>query len=1031
MHQRPEVRRGNQYLGPGRERTGTCVAEFGRCMCRLGGPIHFFLIALSLTLPGRVRAGGSGLNTVVVINQASPNSRELGNYYCERRGVPPENVLRIHWTGGNVEWSSNDFHARLVAPLLDLLATRQLSNQVDYVVLSMDIPFRTLNAGQANSTTSALFYGLKDAAGPSWWEITNGYYASELPFRIAPPAGASGRCFLTTMLTGTSLARAKRVVDQGVDSDGTWPTQPVLLAKSSDTLRNIRYRLFDHALFNCALRATANVRRTNDASPWGKTNLLGYATGLAMFSVSSNAFVPGAMADSLSSFGGIIFGGDQTSLLAFLEAGAAGSYGTVTEPTTSLQKFPNLQNYFYQARGFNLAESYYQSLSVPYQGLIVAEPLAAPFARAARGQWRNVSSNAVLSGTVTLGVEFTGMAEDHFLYQIDLFVDGKYFRTLTNLAPQAGNQLTVTVNGYPVTYTVSGNASLDSVARGLATALNATTVSNQTRVGAQAFGDRIELRSLATNRMGTPFFLVAPSNPNVTNRQFALRYLTDPPAPRLAIKTRNPDGSLRLQLESAGGNPCWLQASADLITWTTIFTNTTGGPLDWVDLAAAQYPWRFYRLVGTPRETGPQLVGLGLRGNAGFGLRVLPRGAPAYEIQASGDLIHWFTLFQNAAGSEAEYFDAEAVNHSRRFYRVRVPSARSAAPATVAVLQNPLLDGVLLRVDGTAQPYMILESTNQIQWMPVWTNLAAGLAQLEAISRPGTGGVLTTHLLTGRNTFLDSPARGLRTFNLTGSNGPGAWLRLVVVKTNGGEFTLSVTNQSGANDLFTLAQQMVEAINASPTLQTADGIFADDLASTLFGGASFNLYARSPGLEAAGVQITLTGYGGVGTAPATPMRLDANLSDLQPRNHLYVATGTRRLAVTFPLDTTQLPDGFHELTAVAYEGTAVRTQTRISLPVEIRNTSLSASLTPSDFGDTTPVAGTYHFRVTASTNAIHSIRLFTTGGEWAAVTNQASATFTVEGVTLGAGLHPFYALVRAADGTQYRTATRWVRLLGP
>jgi hypothetical protein len=43
----------------------------------------------------QVRAGGSGLNTVVIVNQLSTNSCELGNYYCERRGVPPENVLRI------------------------------------------------------------------------------------------------------------------------------------------------------------------------------------------------------------------------------------------------------------------------------------------------------------------------------------------------------------------------------------------------------------------------------------------------------------------------------------------------------------------------------------------------------------------------------------------------------------------------------------------------------------------------------------------------------------------------------------------------------------------------------------------------------------------------------------------------------------------------------------------------------------------------------------------------------------------------
>jgi hypothetical protein len=57
---------------------------------------------------------------------------------------------------------------RLLIPLLDMLSSRQLTNQADYVVLSMDIPFKTLNGAKINSTTSALFYGLKDDSGPNW-----------------------------------------------------------------------------------------------------------------------------------------------------------------------------------------------------------------------------------------------------------------------------------------------------------------------------------------------------------------------------------------------------------------------------------------------------------------------------------------------------------------------------------------------------------------------------------------------------------------------------------------------------------------------------------------------------------------------------------------------------------------------------------------------------------------------------------------------------------------------------------------------
>src|SRR3954454_12516587 len=103
------------------------------------------LVLVIWFLAGHVQAGGSGLNTVVVINQASANSRELANYYCERRQIPPENVLRITWNGINTSWSRADFQTFLLEPLLAMLSTRGLTNQIDYVVLSMDIPYQTIS----------------------------------------------------------------------------------------------------------------------------------------------------------------------------------------------------------------------------------------------------------------------------------------------------------------------------------------------------------------------------------------------------------------------------------------------------------------------------------------------------------------------------------------------------------------------------------------------------------------------------------------------------------------------------------------------------------------------------------------------------------------------------------------------------------------------------------------------------------------------------------------------------------------------
>ena len=73
-------------------------------------------------------AGGSGLNVIVVVNQNSTNSVQLGNDYCEQRGVPAQNVLRMtNWTGGSINWSPTDFQNQLLNPLLAMVASRGLT----------------------------------------------------------------------------------------------------------------------------------------------------------------------------------------------------------------------------------------------------------------------------------------------------------------------------------------------------------------------------------------------------------------------------------------------------------------------------------------------------------------------------------------------------------------------------------------------------------------------------------------------------------------------------------------------------------------------------------------------------------------------------------------------------------------------------------------------------------------------------------------------------------------------------------------
>jgi hypothetical protein len=140
-----------------------------------------------------------------------------------------------------------------------------------------------------------------------------------------------------------------------------------------------------------------------------------------------------------------------------------------------------------------------------------------------------------------------------------------------------------------------------------------------------------------------------------------------------------------------------------------------------------------------------------------------------------------------------------------------------------------------------------------------------------------------------------------------------------------------------------------------------------------------------------------------------------NVSDLRPRNHLYVSSGSGTVAVNCLFDTTRLSDGWHQFTAVGYEGTSVATQTRVTENVQIQNTSLAATLTAVPAGSNATPGQQLQFTVTAMATNISRIELFSTGGSLGVVSNAATAVFPISASYLGLGLHPFYAVITDAD----------------
>jgi len=992
---------------------------FGMASWRVG-----LVVVLCLSL-GRlwVHAGGSGLNTVIVVNSNSSQSKELGNYYSKKRCVPPGNIVGISWLGGNTSWSGSQFTNVLLRPLLEAITNRGLAQQIQCVVLSMDIPFRITVGGQnTNSTTAALYYGFQ---GPTSTTTANIYAGREESFAQLRQADPGRLEFLATMITANSLAAAKALVDRGAASDSTFPYWPVVLASTGDPVRDARSPQYEATAINTTINGNPSVTVSNQGNPASITNLFGFATGLAQFAVSTNAFVPGAIADSFTSFGGIIFGNnDQTNLLEFIQGGATASYGTVAEPLADTNKFPATSVYFYQGRGFNVAESYYQSLQIPYLGLVVAEPLAAPFAKQGDGSWSMAASNAVLSGVVPLELEFHVGPGGGLIDQVDLFVDGLFHSTLTNVAVTPGNQLALKLNGYPYAFGVTGSMGRSELATAFASVINASFVSNSTMISAMAHGDRIALRSASTNHTTFPFYLTFQST---LGTNFRSRNLEETTPPLIRSVNYRPDRTMELGLALPTALEYQIEASTNLADWSAIWVGSAPGFPDFIDQDAPLFPQRFYRVVGPEPYQPPSLDLLGMTNGNQLHLQMTSQPGQSCALLVSSNLQNWVPILTNINGGSYDYIDGGVGAWNRRFYRARLADAS----AGVVAFANPGVSTNLLEVSGATRPYLVEQSLDGLNWQTIVTNYGFAEIQTVADSTPSSDEPLTVRLRAARSLFLQPETFGKRTVSFfSGTLSANAWVKFTFTKTNGQMVVVGSTNQVAGLNATNIAFAAFNAINTNAALSGPDGVMAESF-GVIGGQAQFVLRPRSSGYAAAKLRVVGKGSGfasGVVVAPDTVQELDENLADLQPQNHLYIETGVAQLVVDFLLDTRLLADGFHELTAVAYEGSSVRTQTRTTIPVVVSNSPLAAVLVANGLTNMASVLGNYEVQVLANTNTVTRTTLYSTGGALGVVSNSPSPNFWVVGTNLWIGTHPFYAVVETSTGQKYRTPTIWVEL---
>lgn len=303
----------------------------------------------------------------IIVNDRDPLSVQIAQYYRERRAIPLGNVVHVRFDPQRVDIPIDDFTTMRTA------IEHHLPSSIQAIALTWARPYRV----GCMSVTAAFTVGY------------DANFCAQMGCRKAPTSklfdSPTVRPFQDVRmrpamaLAALNFTDAKALIDRGIQSDKTHPKGTVYLLSTSDRTRDVRSLQFEEVQQRFGKRIHVETLHTDTLR--GKSDVLIYITGSqAVAALDTLHFIPGALADHLTSFGGQLTDSSQMSALRWLEAGATASYGTVVEPCNLPMKFPAPAVFLdWYLRGATVLEAYWKSVAWPWEGIFIGEPLASPF----------------------------------------------------------------------------------------------------------------------------------------------------------------------------------------------------------------------------------------------------------------------------------------------------------------------------------------------------------------------------------------------------------------------------------------------------------------------------------------------------------------------------------------------------------------------------------------------------------------------------------------------------------------------------
>jgi uncharacterized protein (TIGR03790 family) len=356
------------------------------------------MLAVAVVAP-QILAAQSIANVLLVVNDASQLSRDIGRYYSARRGVPPGNVCHIR-TVADEEIARAQYNQEVAQAIAACLTRNRLTEQILYIVMTGGCPLKIPGSGgiqgdyaAVDSELTLLYTDLKlgkphPIAGPA----LNPFFGR----REAKFTHPDFPIYLVTRLAAYDLEGVKAIIDRSLRAANQGKF--VIDMKSPAPAEGDSW-----------LHQAANLlpkdRVTLDASQkviYDQTGVIGYAGWGSNDPNRHRRFLgfqwlPGAIATEFVSTNARTFrrppeswnisdwkskqlwfaGAPQTLTADYLLEGATAATGHVDEPFLSMTPHPEylLPAYF---SGRNLAESYYLSIrALSWQNIVIGDPLCA------------------------------------------------------------------------------------------------------------------------------------------------------------------------------------------------------------------------------------------------------------------------------------------------------------------------------------------------------------------------------------------------------------------------------------------------------------------------------------------------------------------------------------------------------------------------------------------------------------------------------------------------------------------------------